>query len=149
MNVVAHAVRVTAPSFTLGREAGPRASHLAAPAPHPPPARRYGIGVLLATVTYLRGAEAEGGGFFTGYSLLPCLLVLSQAFQGIAVSWVLKYADAIVKNFAGSAVMAILVVVSSQAFGLQTTLLTWVGVAMVLVITWAYMNVVLKLKSQE
>ena len=57
----------------------------------------------------------------------------------------LKYADAIVKNFAGSAVMAILVVISVHSFGLHTTLLTWVGVGMVLVITWCYMTIALKL----
>lgn len=63
-------------------------------------------------------------------------------------SWVLKYADAIVKNFAGSAVMAILVVISVYWFGLHTTLITWVGVGMVLVITWTYMTIALKLPKE-
>ncbi len=58
----------------------------------------------------------------------------------------LKYADAIVKNFAGSAVMAILVVVSAYAFGLQTSLFTWVGVGMVLTLTWTYMVIAAPLK---
>ena len=75
----------------------------------------------------------------------PCLLSAPQAFHGLAVTLVYKYADAIVKNFAGSAVMAILVVVSSYYFHLHTTLLTWVGVGMVLVITWCYMTIALKL----
>ena len=69
--------------------------------------------------------------------------------QGIAVSWVLKYADAIVKNFAGSAVMAILVVVSAVWFHLHTTLLTWVGVGMVLVITWCYMTIAVKMPKAK
>ena len=72
-----------------------------------------------------------------------CVRALSQA-----VSWVLKYADAIVKNFAGSAVMAILVAVSAAWFGLHTTVLTWVGVGMVLVITWSYMTIALKLPKE-
>ena len=62
---------------------------------------------------------------------------------------VYKYADAIVKNFANSAVMAILVVVSASYFGLKTTLLTWVGVGRVLVITWCYMSIALKLPKPE
>jgi len=41
---------------------------------------------------------------------------LDQAFHGLAVTLVYKYADAIVKNFANSAVMAILVVLSAYLF---------------------------------
>ena len=114
----------------------------------------YACGFVLALGMYTYGAMTGGAsgadtaaqiGFFEGYTLLGACLILSQALQGIAVSWVLKYADAIVKNFAGSAVMAILVVVSSYYFHLHTTLLTWVGVGMVLVITWCYMTIALKL----
>ena len=111
----------------------------------------YSFGFLLALSAYIYGAvqstapDVTAKGFFEGYNLLALCLMLSQALQGIAVSWVLKYADAIVKNFAGSAVMAFLVVVSALYFGLHTTLLTWVGVMMVLVITWCYMSIALKL----
>ena len=41
----------------------------------------------------------------------------AQAFHGLAVTLVYKYADAIVKNFANSAVMAILVLASAIWFG--------------------------------
>ena len=115
----------------------------------------YSFGFLLALNAYIYGSltgGADGGatkGFFEGYHLLALCLMLSQALQGIAVSWVLKYADAIVKNFAGSAVMAFLVVVSALYFDLHTTLLTWVGVCMVLVITWCYMSIALKLPKSE
>jgi len=73
------------------------------------------------------------------------VLVLSQAFQGLAVTAVLKYADAIVKNFAGSAVMAILVAISAVYFDLKTSLHSWLGVTMVLVTTWIYMTIAVKL----
>ena len=56
-----------------------------------------------------------------------------------------RYADAIVKNFANSAVMAILVVVSAYAFGMAATLTSYLGVAGVLVTTYAYMNIALKM----
>ena len=41
-------------------------------------------------------------GFLHGYNALAALLVLFQAFHGMAVALVYKYADAIVKNFANS-----------------------------------------------
>ena len=67
-----------------------------------------------------------------------------QAFHGLAVTFVYKYADAIVKNFANSAVMAILVIVSAYFFGVETRVHSWLGVAGVLVTTYAYMNIALK-----
>ena len=73
------------------------------------------------------------------------MLVLFQAFHGLAVALVYKYADAIVKNFANSCVMAILVVVSAYAFGVVTTLHSWLGVAGVIITTYAYMNIALKM----
>ena len=51
----------------------------------------------------------------------PCLPSAPQAFHGLAVTLVYKYADAIVKNFANSSVMAILIVISFYFFSLQTT----------------------------
>ncbi len=41
--------------------------------------------------------------------------------------------------------MAILVMISVWWFGLHTTLPTWIGVGMVLVITWCYMSIAIKL----
>ena len=76
---------------------------------------------------------------------LAIILVLFQAFHGLAVTLVYKYADAIVKNFANSAVMAILVIASAYFFGAATTIHSWLGVAGVLVTTYAYMNVALKM----
>ena len=73
--------------------------------------------------------------------------MLLQAFHGLAVTLVYKYADAIVKNFANSAVMAILVIVSTYVFGANTTLTSYLGVAGVLVTTYAYMNIALKMGS--
>ena len=71
----------------------------------------------------------------------------SQAFHGLAVTLVYKYADAIVKNFANSCVMAILVVVSAYFFNVVTTIHSWLGVAGVVVTTYAYMNIALKMPA--
>ena len=86
--------------------------------------------------------------FFSGYSFLSVLLIISQAFQGLAVTFVLKYADAIVKNFAGTAVMAILTIVSSFLFDFHATRITWLGVAIVLFTTYTYMTIATKLPKE-
>lgn len=54
-------------------------------------------------------------------SLCAMHAALAQAFHGLAVTLVYKYADAIVKNFANSAVMAILVVLSAYLFNTVTS----------------------------
>jgi len=88
-------------------------------------------------------------GFFEGYTLLAALLVLFQAFHGLAVALVYKYADAIVKNFANSSVMAILIVISYVYFGLETTLHSWLGIVIVLTTTYCYMNIALRMPTQK
>jgi UDP-sugar transporter A1/2/3 len=89
--------------------------------------------------------RGEGKGFFSGYTVLAVFLVFFQAFHGLAVTLVYKYADAIVKNFANSCVMGVLVIVSAYFFGVVTTVHSWLGVAGVLVTTYAYMNIALKM----
>ena len=109
----------------------------------------YVFGLLIAVASYLVKPNVADDGdsrsFFHGYSLLAVVLILFQAFHGLAVTLVYKYADAIVKNFANSAVMAILVVLSAYFFELHTTLHSWLGVVGVLVTTFAYMNIAVKM----
>lgn len=112
--------------------------------------------------------------FFEGYTTLALLLVLFQAFHGLAVALVYKYAieflaiifsshsvllsahdamlsryaDAIIKNFANSSVMAILIVISAYFFSLQTTLHSWLGIIIVMTTTYCYMNIAIDMQSQ-
>lgn len=113
----------------------------------------YAISVVIAAASYAhevtRPGSRETKGFLEGYTALASLLVLFQAFHGIAVSLVYRYADAIVKNFANSAVMAILFIVSAYFFALPTNLNSWLGVAIVLTTTYCYMNIALKLPAVE
>jgi len=107
----------------------------------------YIFGFVIAVISYVAFPDRTHPerGFFEGYGALAIILVLFQAFHGLAVTLVYKYADAIVKNFANSAVMAILVMASAYLFGATTTVHSWLGVAGVLVTTYAYMNVALKM----
>jgi len=107
----------------------------------------YTFGFIIAVGSYLLipDSRGEGKGFFSGYNTLAVVLVAFQAFHGLAVTLVYKYADAIVKNFANSCVMAVLVIISAYVFGVVTTIHSWLGVAGVLVTTYAYMNIALKM----
>ena len=91
-----------------------------------------------------RHQQPADPGFFEGYTPLAILLVVFQAFHGLAVALVYKYADAIVKNFANSSVMAILVVISALFLNLKTTVHSWLGVIIVVVMTHCYMNMAIK-----
>ena len=113
----------------------------------------YFFGSIIATASYAhtssqplkRGAHHKG--FFEGYTPLAVLLVLFQAFHGLAVALVYKYADAIVKNFASSSVMAILIVISAYFFSVETNAHSWLGVAIVLTTTYCYMNIALRMPA--
>jgi UDP-sugar transporter A1/2/3 len=105
----------------------------------------YSFGSVIALCFYTREPHSRHeAGFFGGYTPLAYALVLFQAFHGLAVALVYKYADAIVKNFANSAVMAILVVISAYFFALSTTAHSWLGIVIVLATTFCYMNIALK-----
>ena len=114
----------------------------------------YAFGSVIACISYATSAGSGGHsgrrnsshiGFFEGYTTLAILLVLFQAFHGLAVALVYKYADAIVKNFANSSVMAILIVISYYFFALKTTVHSWLGIIIVLTTTYCYMNIALHL----
>ena len=120
----------------------------------------YFFGSLIATGSYVHSITAAPShhahsnhhppkGFFEGYTLLATLLVLFQAFHGLAVALVYKYADAIVKNFANSSVMAILIVISYLYFALETTAHSWLGIVIVLTTTYCYMNIALRLPTEK
>eukprot|EP00935_MAST-01C_sp_MAST-1C-sp1_P002316 g2316.t1 len=80
-----------------------------------------------------------GTGFFDGYDNLPAVLVvLFNALIGIAISFVYKYTDAVVKTFASATVTVNLVVFSAVYLGKETTLVAWNGVAIVIVATFMY-----------
>ena len=70
----------------------------------------YAFGSVIAVASYFHSLTMplthgkHHKRFFEGYTTLAIALVLFQAFHGLAVALVYKYADAIVKNFANSSV---------------------------------------------
>jgi len=71
-------------------------------------------------------------GFFDGYdNPLAIAVVVANALIGLAINAVYKYADAVTKCIAGDITAIALCVISSFAFGLETSVVTWCGIAIV------------------
>merc|ERR1719450_1507283 len=69
--------------------------------------------------------------FFHGYTTAVWLSILNNAFGGLLVAVVIKYADVILKNFSASLSIILTAIVSASAFG--TRISSWFSVGTVLV----------------
>lgn len=107
----------------------------------------YVFGMLMSIGAYFFGPQKETQGFFEGYTPMAWLLVLSQALHGLAVSFVYKHADAIVKNFANSSVMVVLVCVSAVWFGLDMNVHSGLAVVIIVVTTYIYMGIAIEMNK--
>lgn len=108
----------------------------------------YTFGVLTSTVCFWVGPAKSDKGFFEGYTWLGVLLIFFQALHGLAVSFVYKYADAIIKNFANSSVMAVLVCVSALWFGLDMNVHAGLAVVIIVVTTYIYMGIAITMPAE-
>jgi hypothetical protein len=78
-------------------------------------------------------------GLFDGYDTWSAKgVILSNAFIGIAISLVYKYADALVKMIATDCTTSILMIFSATVLGTPSTPLTWFGVMIVFVAIQQY-----------
>ncbi|KAH8280686.1 hypothetical protein KR018_008775 [Drosophila ironensis] len=77
-------------------------------------------------------------GFFHGYDLFVCYLVLLQAGGGLIVAVVVKYADNILKGFATSLAIIISCVASIYIFDFNLTLQFTFGAALVIASIFLY-----------
>ncbi|KAJ1632345.1 nucleotide-sugar transporter-domain-containing protein [Pavlovales sp. CCMP2436] len=107
----------------------------------------YTFGMLTSIICFWVGPSKSIKGFFEGYNMLGVALILFQALHGLAVSFVYKHADAIIKNFANSSVMAVLVCVSAFFFGLQMNVHSALAVVIIVVTTYIYMSIAIHMKE--
>ncbi|CAA6667947.1 unnamed protein product [Spirodela intermedia] len=77
-------------------------------------------------------------GFFFGYSLITTLMILNHALSGIAVSFVMKYADNIVKVYSTSVAMLLTAIVSVFLFSFHLSLAFFLGSTVVSVAVYLH-----------
>lgn len=84
-----------------------------------------------------------GGGksFWEGYTGMGVVVVVSNAFMGIAMNAVYKYADAVVKNIATTTTTVVLLAVSAAAFDGRKDVMVFGGSGVVLVGTLLYFGI--------
>ncbi|ORX50291.1 nucleotide-sugar transporter [Piromyces finnis] len=91
------------------------------------------IGCLL-----LDGKTIKEKGFFSGYSYWTVLTIICQAYGGIIVAFVVKYADNILKDFANSISIILSCIVSYFLFEFHITRLFSFGCCLVMFSTYLY-----------
>eukprot|EP00047_Mylnosiga_fluctuans_P024857 m.171985 g.171985 ORF g.171985 m.171985 type:complete len:161 (-) comp9941_c0_seq5:1952-2434(-) len=97
-------------------------------------------GAILASVgmMYNEGQSVLEHGFFHGYTVYAYSGVALQAFGGLVVAVVVKYADNILKGFATSISIVISCIVSIFLFGFVVTSTFALGATLVIAATFAY-----------
>ncbi|KAL6768914.1 hypothetical protein ACKKBF_B16745 [Auxenochlorella protothecoides x Auxenochlorella symbiontica] len=95
----------------------------------------YGFGVVFNGLALVLGSGGSGSGgaaladLLHGYTPVTWLVVANLAFSGLLVSWVMKFADSIVKVYATSLAMLLTTGVSIAFFGLDPSLQLGLGLA--------------------
>ncbi|KAL2103431.1 hypothetical protein ACEWY4_000299 [Coilia grayii] len=84
------------------------------------------------------GAAVAEKGFLFGYTSMVWGVILNQAFGGLLVAVVVKYADNILKGFATSFSIVISTVLSVYLFGFHVDLLFTVGAGLVIGAVYMY-----------
>eukprot|EP00118_Oscarella_pearsei_P005679 m.26126 g.26126 ORF g.26126 m.26126 type:complete len:379 (+) comp29136_c0_seq2:45-1181(+) len=98
----------------------------------------FGIVIGLAGVVIKDGSKVAENGFFYGYSFIVAFVIIQQAFGGILVALVVKYADNILKGFATSLAIVISCIVSVYLFDFTITPMFATGAAVVMLATYLY-----------
>lgn len=89
-------------------------------------------------VWYKDGTDVVEKGFFFGYTKYVVLVIAMQAFGGLLVAVVVKYADNILKGFATSFSIIISTVLSVLLFGFQINTQFCIGAGIVIVAIYLY-----------
>ena len=98
----------------------------------------YGIVIGLIGMWVKDGRKIQESGFFTGYTTLVWFVVCNQAFGGLLVAVVVKYADNILKGFATSLAIIISCFVSVFFFSFQLNLQFIFGAGLVISAVYLY-----------
>jgi len=86
---------------------------------------------FVGTLLHDPAALVQGGGPFVGYNFWAVMVVLNNAFNGLAISAILKYADNIARVYAHACAMLCTMVLSVVLFGENPTPQLMIAVATV------------------
>ncbi|ETN41475.1 uncharacterized protein HMPREF1541_03411 [Cyphellophora europaea CBS 101466] len=103
----------------------------------------YTFGMCINTVVHfiISTIKSDEPGFFHGFNQIgPILVIVSSVLNGLVITAVYKYADALIKCFATAFSTAILLYISPIAFGADFSFLIFPGTATVFTATWLYMD---------
>ncbi|XP_030049874.1 UDP-galactose translocator isoform X2 [Microcaecilia unicolor] len=98
----------------------------------------FGTVLGLLGLWYNDGPAVAEQGFFFGYTPMVWTVILNQAFGGLLVAVVVKYADNILKGFATSFSIVVSTVASIYLFGFHLDLLFTVGALLVIGAVYMY-----------
>jgi UDP-sugar transporter A1/2/3 len=99
------------------------------------------FGVILGVIGLVGTGDmaiVQRDGFFSGYSPVVWLVVITQAFGGLMIAVVIKYADNILKGYATSVSIVLSSVLSAVFFGFHITFLFCVGTVLVILAVMSY-----------
>ncbi|KAM6151804.1 UDP-galactose translocator isoform 3-T3 [Rhynchocyon petersi] len=98
----------------------------------------FGTALGLVGLWWAEGAAVAHRGFFFGYTPAVWGVVLNQAFGGLLVAVVVKYADNILKGFATSLSIVLSTVASIRLFGFHVDPLFALGAGLVIGAVYLY-----------
>ncbi|XP_031800958.1 LOW QUALITY PROTEIN: UDP-galactose translocator [Sarcophilus harrisii] len=98
----------------------------------------FGTLLGLAGLWWAEGGAVASRGFFFGYTPAVWGVVLNQAFGGLLVAVVVKYADNILKGFATSLSIVVSTAASVRLFGFQVDPLFALGAGLVIGAVYLY-----------
>ena len=95
----------------------------------------YSWGVIFTLLAHIFSSDAstQSTGFLSGFDSRTWLIIFINAFMGQVVSRVMKYADNIIKVFAGAFGVIVTMVISAQLFNYPVTLLFNLGAGVVFI----------------
>ncbi|CAL9702775.1 unnamed protein product [Knipowitschia caucasica] len=98
----------------------------------------FGTALGLLGMWWNDGTGIANNGFFFGYTSMVWCVIFNQAFGGLLVAMVVKYADNILKGFATSFSIIVSTVASIYLFGFHVDLMFTAGAGMVIGAVYMY-----------
>lgn len=98
----------------------------------------FGAVIGMLGVVIKDGAEIQEKGFFYGYNYMTWLAIANQAFGGLLVAVVVKYADNILKGYATSISIILSAIASVYLFDFELSVLFALGSSFVIAAVYMY-----------